>query len=333
MTAPAQRARFRDLVGVEPGRGAAVGERPHRHAVALPRPAANAGVLRRRRGEQLTRDFEKAREFYGDVLGLPCSGRWGDMPAAEFEAGTVTIAVMQSDAFGLEFQPHTHPIALQVEDVAAARETLESRGGIKTSTYYVPGLIALGIVSTTFVNLAIGLTIERENRQLKRIRGTPLPIPAFIAGRVATALALATALTIVLLAVGRVGYGVSLPGSTIPGVALSLLVGTGAFCCLGFAFATAIPNEDAAPPLVNAVVLPLYFISGLFFPTDGAPAWLTTLADVFPIKHLAEALFEAFDPATTGAGVAWADLGIVAAWGAAGFAVAVATFRWTPKGE
>lgn len=212
-------------------------------------------------------------------------------------------------------------------------ETLESRGGIKTSTYYVPGLIALGIVSTTFVNLAIGLTIERENRQLKRIRGTPLPIPAFIAGRVATALALATALTIVLLAVGRVGYGVSLPGSTVPGVALSLLVGTGAFCCLGFAFATAIPNEDAAPPLVNAVVLPLYFISGLFFPTDGAPAWLTTLADVFPIKHLAEALFEAFDPATTGAGVAWADLGIVAAWGVAGFAVAAATFRWTPKGE
>jgi ABC-2 type transport system permease protein len=212
-------------------------------------------------------------------------------------------------------------------------ETLESRGGIKSSTYYVPGLIALGIVSTTFVNLAIGLTIERENRQLKRIRGTPLPIPAFIAGRVATAVALATALTLVLLAVGRVGYGVSLPGSTVPGVVLSLLVGAAAFCCLGFAFATAIPNEDAAPPLVNAVVLPLYFISGLFFPTDGAPTWLTSLADVFPIKHLAEALFEAFDPATTGAGVAWADLGIVAAWGVAGFVIAAATFRWTPKGE
>jgi len=212
-------------------------------------------------------------------------------------------------------------------------ETLESRGGIKSSTYYVPGLIALGIVSTTFVNLAIGLTIERENRQLKRIRGTPLPIPAFIAGRVATAVALATALTLVLLAVGRVGYGVSLPGSTVPGVVLSLLVGAAAFCCLGFAFATAIPNEDAAPPLVNAVVLPLYFISGLFFPTDGAPTWLTSLADVFPIKHLAEALFEAFDPATTGAGVAWADLGIVAAWGVGGFVIAAATFRWTPKGE
>ncbi len=212
-------------------------------------------------------------------------------------------------------------------------ETIESRGGIKTSTYYVPGLIALGIVSTTFVNLAIGLTIERENRQLKRIRGTPLPIPAFIAGRVATAFALAAALTVVLLAVGRVAYGVSLPGSTAPGVVLSLLVGAAAFCCLGFAFSTVIPNEDAAPPVVNAVVLPLYFVSGLFFPTDDAPAWLTTLAEAFPIKHLAEALFEAFDPLATGAGIAWGHLGILAAWGLAGFVVAATTFRWTPKGE
>jgi predicted enzyme related to lactoylglutathione lyase len=77
-----------------------------------------------------TRDFEKAEEFYGTVLGLPCSTRWGNMPAAEFETGTLTIAVMQSDAFGLEFQPHTHPIALHVEDVEGARAELESRGVI-----------------------------------------------------------------------------------------------------------------------------------------------------------------------------------------------------------
>jgi predicted enzyme related to lactoylglutathione lyase len=75
-----------------------------------------------------TRDFERASDFYGGVLGLPCSTRWGDMPAGEFETGSLTIAVMQSDAFGLEFQPHTHPIALHVEDVAAARAELESRG-------------------------------------------------------------------------------------------------------------------------------------------------------------------------------------------------------------
>jgi len=75
-----------------------------------------------------TRDFDKASEFYGTVLGLRCSTRWGNMPAAEFETGTLTIAVMQSDAFGVEFKPHTHPIALHVEDVAAARAELEAHG-------------------------------------------------------------------------------------------------------------------------------------------------------------------------------------------------------------
>jgi predicted enzyme related to lactoylglutathione lyase len=75
-----------------------------------------------------TRDFEKASQFYGDVLGLTRSKRWGNMPAGEFETGSLTIAVMQSDAFGIEFQPHTHPIALHVDDVAAARAALEAKG-------------------------------------------------------------------------------------------------------------------------------------------------------------------------------------------------------------
>ena len=75
-----------------------------------------------------TRDFEQADEFYGDVLGLERSKRWGNMPAGEFETGSLTIAVMQSDAFGMEFQPHTHPVALHVDDVEKARAELEAKG-------------------------------------------------------------------------------------------------------------------------------------------------------------------------------------------------------------
>ena len=75
-----------------------------------------------------TRDFERATEFYGTTLGLTCSARWGSMPAGEFETGTLTIAVMQSDAFGMEFRPHSHPIALHVDDVAASRSELEAKG-------------------------------------------------------------------------------------------------------------------------------------------------------------------------------------------------------------
>lgn len=75
-----------------------------------------------------TQDFEKADAFYGDVLGLERSIRWGQMPAGEFETGSLTIALMQSDAFGLEFKPHSHPIALHVDDVEAARAELEAAG-------------------------------------------------------------------------------------------------------------------------------------------------------------------------------------------------------------
>ena len=75
-----------------------------------------------------TRDFEQADKFYGDVLGLERSKRWGEMPAGEFETGSLTITVMQSDAFGIEFERHSHPIALHVDDVEVARGELEANG-------------------------------------------------------------------------------------------------------------------------------------------------------------------------------------------------------------
>jgi predicted enzyme related to lactoylglutathione lyase len=75
-----------------------------------------------------TQDYERAEAFYGDVLGLERSKQWGDMPAREFETGSLTIALMQSDAFGIPFSPHGHPIALQVDDVEAARKELEEQG-------------------------------------------------------------------------------------------------------------------------------------------------------------------------------------------------------------
>jgi catechol 2,3-dioxygenase-like lactoylglutathione lyase family enzyme len=75
-----------------------------------------------------TRDFDAAIGFYGGVLGLQESKRWGQMPAMEFETGNLTIAVMQSDAFGIEFRANNHPIELRVDDFQAARDELESRG-------------------------------------------------------------------------------------------------------------------------------------------------------------------------------------------------------------
>ena len=73
-------------------------------------------------------DVERSVKFYAEVLGLERGKQWGKMPAHEFETGNLTIAVMQSDAFGLEFKPNTHPLEFRVDDFQAAKAELESRG-------------------------------------------------------------------------------------------------------------------------------------------------------------------------------------------------------------
>ena len=75
-----------------------------------------------------TNDIEASRHFYGTVLGLPKVKSWGQMPATEYQAGNLTLAVMDPTAFGQEFRPHSVPIALQVPDVQEARAALEAEG-------------------------------------------------------------------------------------------------------------------------------------------------------------------------------------------------------------
>lgn len=208
-------------------------------------------------------------------------------------------------------------------------QTLES--GVDTSTYYVPGIVALAVISATFVNLSITLTTQRENGILKRVRGTPLPPWVFLAGRLVTAVVLGLLMSAVLVALGRFLYNVAVPGSTLVGFVVALIVGAATFCALGVAVTALVPTEAAAPAVANAVTLPLFFVSGIFVPAENMPDWLLSIADVFPVKPFADALFTAFDPATSGLGLSWADLAVVAAWGLAGALVASRTFRWTPR--
>src|SRR5581483_1373358 len=200
----------------------------------------------------------------------------------------------------------------------------------KASTYYVPGLSALAIIAASFVNLVISITALRESGVLKRRRSTPVPAWVLIAGRTLTALAVSLASMSVLLLVGRFAYGVHLPTRTIPGVALTAVVGSIAFCVLGYALSSVIHSEDAAQPMVQAIMLPLYFISGVFIPNVNLPSWLRHVAEVFPVQHLADGLHHAYDPTVRGTGIVASDLLVLAVWAAAGLAVALRRFSWTP---
>jgi ABC-2 type transport system permease protein len=209
---------------------------------------------------------------------------------------------------------------------------LHVRGhAIKDSTYYVPGIATLGIIATSFVNLVITITGQRESGVLKRRRSSPVPAWVLIASRTLTAVILASAIVAVIVAIGRIVYGVHLPSSTLPAFALGVIVGASVLCCLSFAAASFIRNEDSAQPLIQAIILPLYFISGVLVPKDQLSSTLRDIASAFPVSHLNNALFKAFDPATTGSGIAATDLLILAIWGVAGLLIALRRFKWSPQ--
>jgi ABC-2 type transport system permease protein len=203
--------------------------------------------------------------------------------------------------------------------------------GVKTTTYYVPAIITLAVVSATCQSLAISLTVDRETGLLKRARGTPLPASIFVAGRIGNAIVVSVLSLALLAALGRIIYGVEIPWERLPAVLTTLLVGAAAFCCLGFALTAAIPSEDAAAPIANAALLPLYFLSGVFIPESEIPKGVLEFADLFPIRHFFEAFFTAWSPLTTGAGFEWGNLALVAGWGLAGLLIALRYFRWSPR--
>jgi ABC-2 type transport system permease protein len=211
-------------------------------------------------------------------------------------------------------------------------DTLEELDNLKTTTYYVPAILTLAIVSATTQSLAIQLTVDRESGILKRGRGTPMPSWVFFAGRVGNAFVISGLMLIIVPAVGKLIYGVSIPWEHLPAVLVTLAIGAASFCCLGIALTAVIPNEDAAPAITNIAVLPLYFLSGVFIPETEIPDGVLNVASVFPIRPFFEAFFSAWDPQSTGTAIQWSHLAVVAAWGALGLVLAIRYFRWTPRG-
>jgi len=203
-------------------------------------------------------------------------------------------------------------------------------GTINTSVYYVAGIITLGIISAAFVNLVISVTAQRESGALKRRRATPVPAASIIAGRALTSVVVALGITVLLMVIGWLAYRASVPGRTAPALVVTVIIGALAFCCLGFALTSVIKDQDAAQPITQATMLPLYFISGVFVAVSVLPTWMIDIADIFPVRHLAAALLTAYNPHTTGAGFAGYDLLIVALWGIAGLVIALWRFSWVP---
>jgi ABC-2 type transport system permease protein len=210
-------------------------------------------------------------------------------------------------------------------------ESADAPPGQRAADFFTPGIIAFSVITATYTNIAMMVTIARDEGILKRVRGTPLPPWAYLGGRIGHSALLALLLTVIVAAFGAIFYGVAVPWDQLPLLALTLVVGAAAFCALGLALTGFIPNADASPAIVNASILPLLFISNVFIRMQDAPAWIETLSKVFPVRHFADALMSIYSPVIAGSAFRWEDLVIVAAWGIGGLLVALRTFSWEPR--
>lgn len=190
----------------------------------------------------------------------------------------------------------------------------------------VPGIAGMSVLSATFTSLAYQMTYMREEGILKRMRGTPIPGGAFLAGIAGNAI-VNTAVQIALITLaGKLFFGIGWP-KHVGELLLFVAVGVVCFSSLGVALSHVIPNYESAPAYVNAVFLPVIFISGVFYDVDDAPGFLTGVAEALPLTHLIDGLSASM---VTGEGIGdeLGALGVLAVWSALGIVLAIRGFSW-----
>jgi ABC-2 type transport system permease protein len=201
---------------------------------------------------------------------------------------------------------------------------------VNTSTFYVGAILTFAIITATYTNLAINISFTRDLGILKRVRGTPMASWSFMVGRILHAILVTLVLVVIVVAFGTVFYDAEIPTDTMSAFLVTIAIGAASFSALGLALTSVIPNADASPPIVNASILPLLFLSGIFIPIQDPNAWYVTVAKIFPVYHFAEAMNSAYF-SVSGSGFEGQHLLILGAWGLAGAILAARFFSWEPR--
>ncbi len=206
--------------------------------------------------------------------------------------------------------------------------------GVRFPSFYTPAMAAFAIINACYVNLLTGITLSRDTGMLKRIRGTPLPPAVYLIGRAGSVALLSIASAGAVIAIGTGMYPVNFPWHALPVLLLAGATGTVCFCCLGIAASAFVKSADVALPIAYGTLLPISFISDVFFPMDRSPLWLRTLASSLPLRPLARSLEAPFLPFTSGSAVRWGDLGTMVAWTVFAILITRVRFRWErPEGK
>ena len=204
--------------------------------------------------------------------------------------------------------------------------------GVSLAQYFGPAMAVFAAVSATYTNIASVTAYQRDEGILKRIRGAPLPAAVYHGGKIVSGILVAVIAVVVMMAVGAVFYDIQIYADTLPAAIVTFFVGVGCFAALGLLVAGLVNSGEAATAVTNATLLPLAFISGVFIPpSDDAPAWLDTVASIFPLKHFVVPFTDAFNPTFVGSPWQWDHLAYMAIWGVVSLVVGIRFFKWEAK--
>ena len=209
---------------------------------------------------------------------------------------------------------------------------MRAAGGIiEMSRFYVPAFCAFAVVGACYTHIAMTVTVARDGGILKRFRGTPLPTYMLLGAKIVYSVFVGFVLVGVMLLLGGALFGATVqPGMWLAFIGI-LVVGCATFATLGIAVTALIPRADSAAAVVQASVLPLMFVSDVFFPLYNAPAWLQVVASVFPIKHFSSALQQVFNPHLAATGFEPQPLLVMGVWFVFGLLMARLFFRWEAR--
>jgi ABC-2 type transport system permease protein len=202
---------------------------------------------------------------------------------------------------------------------------------IPLSRYYVPGILTMSIVTVAYGGLVVSVATARETGVLKRRRATPVPPALLVAGQAVATLAIIAITGTILLVIAQLGYGVGFPPGAIAAIAVTAVVGTLAFACIGYAVSGLIGSPDAAQPIVQATMMPLFFISGVWIPIQQLGGTLRDIAKLFPVEHLAAAMHVTSVHGALGNAFSPTDLLVLAAWALGAAFLAARRFSWLPN--
>lgn len=231
------------------------------------------------------------------------------------------------------------PILFVVIFSSVFNDDIEGPPGVQPvpfSQYFAAGMIAAGIMSTSFTSLALSIATEQHNGTLKRLGGTPLPKTAYFVGKIGLALVTSALQTAIILVIGITFYGMSLPSdpALLALFAAVFVLGVATCSMLGIAYTWFIRNVSSAGAVVQPPFLVLQFISGVFFIYSDVPRFLQIMASLFPLKWMVQGLRHVFLPdwvAVDDYGGSWQTewvLLVLVVWLVGSLLVARKTFRW-----